>query len=178
MASIGACVAIGIPVKDIINAINKLNSIPGRLEKIKTKSKKKIFIDYAHTPDAYEKVLSTIKSFSNKKIITLFGCGGDRDSLNRSRMATIAEQYSSFVFITSDNPRNEKLEKIISETVKGFNNNAYKITPNRELALQEAIQMITDDDILIVLGKGRENYEIINNEKLYHSDVEIIKNYA
>ena len=93
-------------------------------------------------------------------------------------MATIAESYSNFVFITSDNPRNEDLKKIISEIIIGFKKNNYKITLNREEAIKDAINMMSKNHILIILGKGRENYELIKNKKIYHSDVNIIKSFA
>ena len=177
MASIGSCIAIGVPIPKIINAINSFKSIPGRLERIDTHSKKKIFIDYAHTPDAYKKVLSTIKSF-DYNLITLFGCGGNRDASNRSDMASIAEKYSKFVYITSDNPRFEDPKNIVSNIVKGFKNKSYKIDLNRKNAIKDAIEKMDDNDILLILGKGRENYELIKNKKIYHNDVEIIQNFA
>ena len=178
LASIGACIALGIPKKKIIKSINLFQSIPGRLEKVPNKSQKNIFIDYAHTPDAYEKVLSSLKCFSNKQIITLFGCGGNRDASNRSKMASIAESFSSYVYITSDNPRNENINNIVSDITSGLKNTNYKINLNRKEAIKDAINMMTDDHILIIFGKGRENYQIIKNKKIYHNDFQIIKNFA
>ena len=93
-------------------------------------------------------------------------------------MATVAEKLSNFVIVTSDNPRNENLKKIISEIIIGFKKNNYKITLNREEAIKDAINMMSKNHILIILGKGRENYELIKNKKIYHSDVNIIKSFA
>jgi len=178
LASIGACIALRIPKESIINSINLFKSIPGRLESIPNKSNKKIFVDYAHTPDAYENVLSTLQTYSNKKIITVFGCGGNRDNSNRSKMAAIAEKFSNFVIVTSDNPRNENLKKIISEIIAGFKKNNYKVNLNRKEAIKDGIKMMSKNHLLIILGKGRENYELINKIKIYHSDIDTIKNFA
>ena len=178
LASIGACLAMGFVESDIIKSINKIKSIPGRLEMIKLNRNKKIYFDYAHTPDAYENVLSTLKSISTKKIITLFGCGGDRDKSKRAKMASVAEKFSNFTIVTSDNPRNENLLKINSEIILGFKNKNFKIINNRKNAIKEAINMMTENDILVILGKGREKYEIIKNKKYYHSDIEEVLKYS
>jgi UDP-N-acetylmuramoyl-L-alanyl-D-glutamate--2,6-diaminopimelate ligase len=93
-------------------------------------------------------------------------------------MASIAEKYSKFVYITSDNPRFEDPKNIVSNIVKGFKNKSYKIDLNRKNAIKDAIEKMDDNDILLILGKGRENYELIKNKKIYHNDVEIIQNFA
>ena len=176
MASIGVCLLNKIPIQNIINSIKKIKSIPGRMEFIGNKDRK-IFIDYAHTSDAFKNVLSFINEIKgeNHKIITLFGSGGDRDKLKRSEMAKIAEQYSDSILVTSDNPRTETLKDIINDILSGFSNSKHIIINNRKKAIQYAIKQMDRKSILLILGKGRENYEIIGNIKYKHNDVEIVE---
>ena len=131
----------------------------------------KIFIDYAHTPDAMEKVLKSVNEFKKNKIITIFGCGGDRDKNKRSIMGNIASSYSDKVIITNDNPRNENENNIISDIVMGIKKENYEIIKDRKKAIIEGISYLNDNDILLILGKGHENYQIINGKKRYFSDL-------
>ena len=143
---------------------------PGRMYLINYKNNK-IFIDYAHTPDAMEKVLKSVNEFKKNKIITIFGCGGDRDKNKRSIMGNIASSYSDKVIITNDNPRNENENNIISDIVMGIKKENYEIIKDRKKAIIEGISYLNDNDILLILGKGHENYQIINDKKRYFSDV-------
>ena len=143
---------------------------PGRMYLINYKNNK-IFIDYAHTPDAMEKVLKSVNEFKKNKIITIFGCGGDRDKNKRSIMGNIASSYSDKVIITNDNPRNENENNIISDIVMGIKKENYEIIKDRKKAIIEGIYYLNDNDILLILGKGHENYQIINGKKRYFSDL-------
>lgn len=143
---------------------------PGRMYLINYKNNK-IFIDYAHTPDAMEKVLKSVNEFKKNKIITIFGCGGDRDKNKRSIMGNIASSYSDKVIITNDNPRNENENNIISDIVMGIKKENYEIIKDRKKAIIEGISYLNDNDILLILGKGHENYQIINGKKRYFSDL-------
>ena len=176
MASIATCLINNIPIENIILSIEKIESIPGRMEFIGNNNNK-IFIDYAHTPDAYNNILSLINNLKSRKdkIITLFGCGGDRDRLKRSEMAAISEKYSNKVIVTSDNPRSENINNIMNDIESGFNYKKHLIIKDRELAIKEAIKELDENSVLLVLGKGRENYQILNGKKTYHNDVEIIE---
>ena len=142
----------------------------GRMYLINYKNNK-IFIDYAHTPDAMEKVLKSVNEFKKNKIITIFGCGGDRDKNKRSIMGNIASSYSDKVIITNDNPRNENENNIISDIVMGIKKENYEIIKDRKKAIIEGISYLNDNDILLILGKGHENYQIINGKKRYFSDL-------
>jgi len=176
MASIAACIINNIPIELIMNSLENIKSIPGRMEFVGNKNNK-IFIDYAHSPDAYNNILNLITNIKGKqdKIITLFGCGGDRDKTKRPEMAKISEKYSDKIIVTSDNPRTENIDKIIDEILVGFKHEKHIVIKDREDALIESIKMLKENSILLVLGKGREAYQLVNQTKIPHNDVEIIK---
>ena len=176
-ASVG--IALNISAKNIEKGINKLKVIDGRMEVFRTSDEKSIIIDYAHTPDSYFKVLSTLKNLSIKQghIHVLFGCGGDRDRSKRNKMGKIAADFAEKLWITPDNPRFENLDKINSDIIKGLDSKKYEIFNDRELGLIAALSKIRSRDILVVLGKGRENYQDINGLKAEYSDIEIIEKF-
>ena len=133
-------------------------------------------IDYAHTPDALENVLINISRFkSEAKVITIVGAGGDRDKSKRSEMGKIATKYSDHVIFTSDNPRNENEENIISDLVKGAVRKNFIIISDRKKAIQEACLNYKKDSIILVAGKGHEKYQIIGDKSIPHDDKEILK---
>ena len=176
MASIHVGLINHLSPTSIIKSIENIKFIPGRMEYIGN-TKYKIYIDYAHTPDAFKNVLSMIRDLKdeNHKIITLFGCGGNRDSSKRPLMSKIAEQYSDEIIITSDNPREESLEEIINDMLKGFSQNKHQIIKDRKDAIIYAMNIMNEKSILLILGKGRENYEIIKGVKKPHNDINIVK---
>ena len=179
MAAIGSLISIGFNPSDIIDVINEVNlCIPGRMELVSQNQGRYIYIDYAHTPDAYEKLFTTIKKINKSyEIILVFGCGGDRDKNKRSKMAYIAEMYCDKIFVTSDNPRFEKLDTILEDIVGGFKSRKHQVIKDRKLAIESAIDSMGSDSILLVLGKGQENYQIIKDSKIFFSDFETIKEY-
>jgi len=179
LAVIATSLVSGISIAQIKTAINSQINIPGRMEKYESLGKGLVIVDYAHTPDAYSQIFKTIKNLSSKnsKIITVFGCGGNRDKEKRPLMGEIAGEYSNKVFITSDNPRNEKVEDICAQISTGFIEENFEIELNREKAIITAINLMDENSILLVLGKGRDDYEEIGNEKLPHSDIGIIKSH-
>ena len=142
---------------------------PGRMQIIKFKNNN-IIIDYAHTPDAMEKIISTVKIMNHNKIITIFGCGGNREKEKRPKMGEIASLLSDYVILTNDNPRDENPKEIIREIRKNMNNN-YKIIYDRKKAIQEGIKMLKENDVLLILGKGHEEYQVIDNKKIFFSDL-------
>jgi UDP-N-acetylmuramoyl-L-alanyl-D-glutamate--2,6-diaminopimelate ligase len=179
MSAFAVSLAMGLPPHNIERAISSLPPIPGRLEQITCNCPGKVFIDYAHTPDAYEKLFFTLTKLKSKKdkIITIFGCGGDRDVGKRSKMAEISEAYSIFSYITLDNPRTESPDQIIADIIQGFSTSNYEIINDRKTSLETALNNMDDDSILLVLGKGRENYQQIGMEKFHYSDVKIIEEF-
>lgn len=179
LAATATALTLGIPVGAIQEGISAVTAVPGRLERISSKALGRVFIDYAHTPDAYAKLLGAIRQLAPKEteIITLFGCGGDRDRTKRPLMAAEVETYSDRLIITSDNPRTESLEQINADILKGLSRNKHVVIDDRQEALLHALGTMTDHSILLILGKGREDYEVIGTEKIYHNDVEIVETY-
>ena len=159
-----------------INEILKIDVFtpPGRMYIVKYKDNT-IFIDYAHTPDAMEKVLKSVNEFKKNRIITIFGCGGDRDRFKRSIMGDIASNYSDKVIITNDNPRNEDDDSIIFDIVGGIKKDNFEIVKNRKDAIIKGISYLGKNDILLILGKGHEDYQIIGNTKNHFSDLEVVR---
>ena len=153
--------------------IEELTCPPGRMD-IVSFNNNMIVIDYAHTPDAVSKILDSVKELEFNKIITIIGCGGDRDSFKRPIMSKIACDNSNYVIFTNDNPRYENPNNIISDMLHNLDKFNYEIILNREKAIIKGIQMLEKNDILLVLGKGHENYQIINGVKHHFDDKEIV----
>ena len=160
----------------ILNVLSQLKPIDGRLEKIgKIKNRSKVILDYAHTPDALRICLSNLKEqFPNKKIILLFGCGGNRDQNKRFKMGKIACDYSNEIYLTDDNPRFENPKKIRDDIKKGIQDTSIKEIPDRKKAISEAIKNLNTGDILLVAGKGHEKTQDFGKKKIYFSDKKII----
>ena len=180
LAAAGLCVAAGFDLEVIATGLSFLKTIPGRLEKIDWAGDFCIFIDYAHTDDALKSVLSTLKSLCKGKLSIVFGCGGDRDRTKRPRMAKAAEQLADSVVVTSDNPRTERPEDIISEIVAGFenpNSQKIKIEPDRKKAIELVLKAATKNDIVLIAGKGHETYQIIGKKKINFCDKAVALEY-
>ena len=179
ISAVSAGIILNISSQDIKRAIEDTNTIDGRMEIFKTRDEKIIVVDYAHTPDSYFKVLSTLKKLLNNqnKIHVLFGCGGNRDSKNRNQMGKIAADFAHKIWITPDNPRYENIEKINAEILKEIDKNKYNIFSDRKNGIEKAIGKINRGDMLVIFGKGRENYQDINGIKIKYSDIEIIEKY-
>ncbi len=160
----------------ILEKLSELNTPSGRFEFLIGGNNQIGIVDYAHTPDALENVLLNILKFKkNKKLITVVGAGGDRDKSKRPEMGKIATKYSDFVFFTSDNPRNEKEDAIISEIIEGVLNDNYEIEVDRKIAIKMAFDRFNTNSIILVAGKGHEKYQIIGDKSLPHDDKEVIK---
>lgn len=137
-----------------------------------------VLVDYAHTPDALENVLKSIKEFTKGKVITVFGCGGDRDKGKRPIMGEIASRYSNNVFVTSDNPRSEDPIKIMNDIEKGMkksNSLQYELLADREEAIYKAIKEATSNDVVIIAGKGHETYQKFKDKTIHFDDKEIAR---
>jgi len=173
---------LGNDLSKLVEFTDKLIAAPGRMEIIKLKNDAIGVVDYAHTPDALEKVIKTLNNLKNGgKLITVFGCGGDRDKSKRPLMGCIASVLSDKVIITNDNPRTENPDNIIQEILQGVDKAFFHkidIIPDRRLAIQTAINKSTKGDIVLVAGKGHEKYQIFGNEKIHFDDIEELKKFV
>lgn len=178
LASVLLLINLGYNVDEIIEKISKIESISGRFELIENDKSVMVVVDYAHSPDGLENILKTLNEMKKNKIVTLFGAGGDRDKSKRSLMANVVSKYSDYIFITSDNPRSENPIDIINEIEKGIENNVkYDKIENREIAIKKAISMLDENDILLIAGKGHEDYQILGNKKIHFDDREMARKY-
>lgn len=174
LAAAAACMILGENIADVSSLISSLPQIPGRMQMI-DKNGVRVCIDFAHTPDALSAVLSALCTSKKGKMITVFGCGGNRDRLKRPQMGMVAAQYSDEVIITSDNPRNEDVFEIISDIKSGIKKKSGIFTePDRKKAIRLAINKALPGDTVLIAGKGHENYQIIGEEKKHFSDIEEI----
>lgn len=179
MAAIGGAISIGIKIESIEKGIHNLKNVPGRLERVSISKEHRgcrIFVDYAHTPDALERVITALRTTTKGRLITLFGCGGDRDKEKRALMGKVAAVGSDFCFVTSDNPRTEKPSFIITEIEKGvvesggIKDKSYKVIVDRKQAILEASRELKENDTLLIAGKGHEDYQIVGDKKLFFDD--------
>ena len=178
LAALSGAVILGIDPKTAAKALSTLKQIPGRLEKYELISGASLFIDYAHTPDALKNVLTAISGIPHGKIITVFGCGGDRERQKRPTMGYIASDMSDITIITGDNSRGEKTSDIINEIVGGVRcDKIYEIIEDRKEAILKAISLSEGEDIILHAGNGHEDYEIIGNSKRYFSEKDIINEF-
>ena len=164
---------LGYSYEEIESVIKELNCPPGRMDTINYGTNN-IIVDYAHTPDAVENVLTSVKELNPEHIYTIIGCGGNRDKTKRPIMADVATSLSDHVIFTSDNPRNEDPIDIINDMIQTLDKNNYEIEVNREKAIIRGIQLLEENDILMVLGKGHETYQIIGDNKIDFDDKKII----
>ncbi|MFC1501729.1 Mur ligase family protein, partial [Elusimicrobiota bacterium] len=180
LASIAAALYSDIDLNVAISGLEKQKSVPGRLEKIDIDRPYTVVIDYAHTDDALKNVLMAMREIKPERIITVFGCGGDRDRAKRPLMGEIATELSDFVFVTSDNPRSESPESIILDVEVGIKRKYrtnYRNMIDREQAIAAAIKMAQKGDVVLIAGKGHETYQIIGDKRIAFSDIEIAKQY-
>lgn len=177
------CVAksLGLEEQTIENGLKTFQSPPGRMQKFNLKSGATAFVDFAHNPSSMKEILKTLKQ-PGKKLITIFGCGGERDKEKRPLMGKIAEKYSDLVFVTDDNPRNENPKKIVSEIVSGFSKDFLKknvhIEHGRSKAIEEAIRLAPSNSIIAILGKGAEKFQIVGDKKISYSDLDEIRKHS
>lgn len=168
MAAIVAALRCGLTLEEAANALRSFYGVKGRFEILPLKTDYRVIIDYAHTPDSLKQVLLTLSSFNKNRLITLFGCGGERDKSKRGEMGRIAAFYSDVVIITNDNPRHENPTEIIDDILKGTEDTKTPvyIIENRKKAIEYALQKAQKNDIILLAGKGHETYQIIGDEKI------------
>ncbi len=180
LLAFAAAYSQNIDIKYILDGISNVKNIPGRLEVVKTSKGFTVIIDYAHTPDALQKVITTLKKLEHKNLIVVFGCGGDRDRSKRPVMGAIATTHADYVIVTSDNPRTEDPQRILLDIevgIKKAGNTNYEIIPDRKEAIFRALSLAKQNDIVLLAGKGHEDYQIIGTTKIHFDEREIIKEY-
>lgn len=177
LCALGICLGLGISISDIKNALVIATGVKGRAEIVNIPSDYTVMIDYAHTPDGLENIIKTVKGFSKGRVITVFGCGGDRDRTKRPIMGRISGELSDVSIITSDNPRSENPDFIISEVEAGIKetDGKYHIVPQRKDAIRFAMEMAEADDIVLLAGKGHETYQILNTGTIHFDEREIVR---
>ena len=171
-AAIAACLEAGIPIDSIIPAIEEYNGVKGRCEVIPTGRDFTVICDYAHTPDAIENILRSVKEYTENDLICLFGCGGNRDAAKRPKMAQAAAKYADKLIVTSDNPRNEEPEAIIKDILAGLEGQQvnYDVVIDRREAIYHALKIAEKGDIIVLAGKGHEDYQILAGMEHIHFD--------
>lgn len=168
----------GYSLEQIVSGLEALKGVAGRLQAVNTNGKPfSVYVDYAHTPDALENVLTTVRAFAKARVLSLFGCGGDRDRAKRPLMGEIGGRHSDYVIITSDNPRSEEPESIVKAIEEGVKKSGapYTVIVNRREAIAYALTILEENDILVIAGKGHENYQEINGVKHHFDDKEIVE---
>ena len=171
-AAIAACLEVGLSIDSIIPAIEEYNGVKGRCEVIPTGLDFTVICDYAHTPDALENILRSVREYTENDLICLFGCGGNRDAAKRPKMAKAAAKYADKLIITSDNPRNEQPEAIIQDILSGLEGEAvnYDVVVDRKEAIFHALKIAEKGDIIVLAGKGHEDYQVLAGMERIHFD--------
>lgn len=180
LAAMAAANALGVSLEDCIKALNSSHGVSGRFQRVRSDKDFTVIIDYAHTPDGLENVITTAKEITDGRVITVFGCGGDRDRTKRPIMGEISAKLSDYCVVTSDNPRTEDPEKIIEDILPGVKKymapNRYKVIVDRHEAIREAVKAARSGDIVLIAGKGHEDYQEINGIKHHFNDYEEAEN--
>jgi UDP-N-acetylmuramoyl-L-alanyl-D-glutamate--2,6-diaminopimelate ligase len=174
MAAVASCGLLGLNVDSIAQGLSSVDKVPGRFEKVDRGQSFTAVVDYAHTPDALENILENARAITDGRVITVFGCGGDRDTSKRPLMGQAAGRLSDIVFVTSDNPRSEDPEFIIDEIMEGLGDpmGTVQRVSDRKTAIACAVREARPGDMVLVAGKGHENYQIIGERVLPFSDVD------
>jgi len=172
MAAAGAALSLGIDPVHVCQGIESLDGVPGRLELVRAGQGFTVIVDYAHTPDALEKLLETVRQLTRGRMVTVFGCGGDRDRKKRPMMGEIAARRSDFVLATSDNPRTEDPLEILREIEPGLKRGPapYRLEPDRREAIRSALALANGDDAVVIAGKGHEGFQIVGSRALPFDD--------
>ncbi|MBQ8894944.1 MAG: UDP-N-acetylmuramoyl-L-alanyl-D-glutamate--2,6-diaminopimelate ligase [Clostridia bacterium] len=179
LCAAGVLLAAGYSFEQVAEGLNRIPKVAGRAEVITEGYPFSVMLDYAHTPDALENILTTIRTYAKGRVVTLFGCGGDRDRTKRPLMAAMAAKYSDYLIVTSDNPRTEEPAAIIQDILVGLKDATvpYTVIENRKEAIGYAIRNARPDDLILLAGKGHEDYQIIGKTKIHFDEKEIVKEF-
>jgi len=175
VAALAASNALGINLRDAVFSLGKSPQVPGRLELVPAKRQFQVFVDYAHTPDALGNVLKTLRELEPNRLIAVFGCGGNRDRQKRPLMAEIVDRHADYAIITSDNPRKENPDTIVAEIEKGFRSTHYEKIVDRTEAINRAVELARPHDIVLIAGKGHENYQEFADHTVPFDDIQVAR---
>lgn len=176
LAALACASSLGLELRAAVQALASAPQVPGRLERVPARRNFTVYVDYAHTDDALTNVLSTLRELRPRRLLVVFGCGGDRDRAKRPLMARAAGQLADYAIITSDNPRTEDPGKIIADIVAGMPATGYETITDRKAAIYRAIELADRGDIVLIAGKGHENYQEINGRRTPFDDVSVARN--
>ncbi len=178
LAVLGVAIAMGHDIEDVCQAITGLKAITGRMQTYSVEGFPSVIVDYAHTPDALANALQALKLHCEGTIWCVFGCGGDRDAGKRPMMAEVAEKYADKIVITDDNPRSEDAQQIVSNILSGFHSKEnVQVIHERSKAIEHCIGLASDKDMVLVAGKGHEDYQEIAGRRLPYSDIDVVENH-
>jgi UDP-N-acetylmuramoyl-L-alanyl-D-glutamate--2,6-diaminopimelate ligase len=178
LGALAVLLVSGVALSDAAHSLSRAQPVAGRMQRLGSVQQPTVIVDYAHTPDALEKVLQALREVSvaaGGKVLCVFGCGGDRDRGKRAMMGMVAEKFSDFCIVTSDNPRGENPREIIAEIVSGMNEDNHEIIVDRAAAIQSAIRHARQNDTVLIAGKGHEDYQEINGVKHPFNDVLVVR---
>ena len=175
VAALAAANTLGISLRDAVLSLGKSPQVPGRLELVPAKRQFQVFVDYAHTPDALGNVLKTLRELEPHRLIVVFGCGGNRDREKRPLMGEIVDRHADYAIVTSDNPRKEDPDAIIVEIEKGFRSSRYEKMVDRTQAIDRAITLAQPRDIVLIAGKGHENYQEFADHTVPFDDIQVAR---
>jgi UDP-N-acetylmuramoyl-L-alanyl-D-glutamate--2,6-diaminopimelate ligase len=178
LAALAACVATGSRLAEVADVLGHMQPVPGRLEKMRTRRGVDVFVDYAHTDDALERVLETLRELTAHRVIAVFGCGGKRDRSKRPAMGRVAARLADMSIITSDNPRTEDPMAIIEEIRAGFGGEGrHEVIEDRARAIERALEMAEPGDLVLVAGKGHETFQEFGNRTVPFDDRQVVRKY-
>ena len=179
LAALSAARALGVPMDEAVRALARTKGVPGRAETVKVDADFRVIVDYAHSPDSVEKIVSTVAGFTVGRVISVLGCGGNRDRTKRPKMAAAAAAGSDYVILTSDNPRFEEPEDILAEMLPGVEHGdtPYRVIVDRRAAIRAALDMARARDTVLIMGKGHEPYQEVRGVKHHFDDREEVRAY-
>jgi UDP-N-acetylmuramoyl-L-alanyl-D-glutamate--2,6-diaminopimelate ligase len=175
VAALAAANALGVGLREAVLSLAKSPQVPGRLEMVSAKRQFQVFVDYAHTPDALLNVIKTLRELNPARLIVVFGCGGNRDREKRPLMGQVVDQNADYAIITSDNPRKEDPDEIIADVEKGFRGGHFEKNADRAAAISRAIELAQSRDIVLIAGKGHENYQEFADHTVPFEDIQVAR---
>ncbi len=177
LAAFAAAFSLGIDAGNVLKGLASMETVPGRFDAVPSGLGFHVVVDYAHTDDALRKLLQSARELKPARLITVFGCGGNRDKTKRPLMGAAASELSDYVIVTSDNPRKERPDDIIKDILTGISENNYEVNPDRKEAIARAIEMAGEGDIVVIAGKGHEDYQILGETKIHFDDRETAREF-